>query len=202
MPPSTHAERATAMPELITIIGGTNQGKSYTAKQMVRDPKINLLVYDVQNGYGPTSAKPGDIIMNLPLDWRAKRGRFYGDTAEFLHYANHREKTTILIEEATIFFEGRTYQAMRKLIVDKWHVQNNIIIIFHTINSVPPRILEMTDIVILFKTGDDENTVKSKYRKLLPHMLALRNKPDRTKLIINNFTGEVINKKNDKPIIK
>lgn len=180
------------MAELITIIGGTNQGKSYFAKQMIRPKGVNCLVYDVQDAYGPTSTKPNDIILDLPADWKAPRGRYYGDTREFLHYANHRTNTTILIEEATIFFEGKTYDQMRKLIVDKWHKKNNIIILFHTINSVPPRILEMTDKVILFKTGDDENTVKSKYRKLLPHMLSLRGTPDRTKLIIDNFTGEII----------
>jgi hypothetical protein len=84
---------------------------------------------------------------------------------------------------------------MRKLIVDKWHAKNNIIILFHTINSVPPRILEMTDTVVLFKTADDENTIGRKYRKLLPHMLSLRDKPDRTKLVIDNFTGEIKNQK-------
>ena len=183
------------MAELITIIGGTNQGKSYFAKQIIKNPKIACLVYDVQDGYGPTSKKEGDIILNLPLDWKAKRGRFYGDTHEFLHFANHRENTTIVIEEATIFFEGKTFQAMRKLIVDKWHAKNNIIILFHTINSVPPRILEMTDTVVLFKTADDENTIGRKYRKLLPHMLSLRDKPDRTKLVIDNFTGEIKNQK-------
>lgn len=183
------------MAELITIIGGTNQGKSYFAKQLIKNTKIPCLVYDVQDGYGPSSKKPGDIILDLPLDWKAKRARFFGDTETFLHYANHRENTTILIEEATIFFEGRTYQAMRKLIVDKWHAKNNIIIIFHTINSVPPRILEMTDTIVLFKTGDDENTVKRKYNKLLPYMLDLRKAPDRTKLIIDNFTGKIKNEK-------
>lgn len=174
---------------LIAVIGGTNQGKSYFVKQAIKDKNKACFVFDVQDGYGATSKKEGDLILNLPIATHLKRCRFMGGGGAdaFLQHCHHRRHTNIVIEEATIFFEGRTQQAMRKVIVDKWHNKNTIFILFHSINAVPPRILEMTDIVVLFKTADEPNIIKRKYSKLLPYFEALKTKPDRSKAIIKNI---------------
>jgi hypothetical protein len=47
--------------------------------------------------------------------------------------------------------------------------------------------LEMSDYIVLFKTGDDANTIKRKYGKLLEPFLKLKQMPDRSKLIIKNI---------------
>lgn len=185
---------------LITIIGGANQGKSYFTKQLICDfdSKGKLkefqakpcFVYDYQNTFGDTSTKNGDIVTGLQLirDYNGlknfPRCRFIGMEDIFLTLANCCINRNIVIEEATIFFEGRTSKAMRKLMVDRYHSKNNIIIMFHSINAVNPRILEMSNFIVLFKTGDTELIIKRKYAILLNAFLKLRGKPDRTKEII------------------
>lgn len=185
---------------LITIIGGANQGKSYWAKQNISDLTQSgqiaeqqtkpCFIYDYQNTFGDFSTKQGDLVLNLPLikDYNGlksfNRCRFIGGSDEFLSLAHCCRNRNILIEEATIFFEGRTNTAMRKLMVDRYHHKNNIIIMFHSINAVNPRILEMSNYVVLFKTGDSENIVKRKYDILSEGFKSLRGQPDRSKKII------------------
>ena len=173
--------------DLILIIGGTNQGKSYFTKEAIaKNGSLPVFVYDVQNCYGPTSTKPGDIITNLPVHTTERRCRWYGNSETFLQHALKRRNTTIVFEEATAFFEGRTSQDMRQLIINKHHHKNTIICMFHSISSVPPRIMQLADIVVLFKTGDEENEVKRKYCKCLAAFLKLRTMPERSRLTIKN----------------
>lgn len=178
------------MGNLICIIGGANQGKSYYTKQQLNKVEdAPCLVYDVQGAYGDSSTKDGDIIMNLPLtrDGKDKRARYYGNENDFIAIAQRRRGTNIVIEEATIFFQGMTASNMRRLMVDRFHHRNNIYIMFHSINAVNPRILEMSDFIVLFKTGDDPSIIKRKYGKLLEPFLKLQKMEQRSKLIIKNI---------------
>ena len=175
------------MNDLIIIIGGTNQGKSYYAKQMIQDERIPCFVYDVQNCYGDTSTKEGDLILGLPIGTTDKRCRWFGSPNNFLTFAVLRKNTVIMIEEATMFFEGRTSELTRKLIIDKHHYKNTIVFMFHSISAVPPRIMQMADKVVLFKTGDEEKEVSRKYAKCLPHFLKLKGAKDRTKIVFDNI---------------
>lgn len=175
------------MNDLIIIIGGTNQGKSYFAKEMLKDVRIPCFVYDVQNCYGDSSTKTGDLVLNLPIGTTEKRCRWYGEPAEFIAHAIRRRNSVILVEEATVFFEGRTTELTKRLIIDKHHHKNTIIFMFHSISAVPPRIMQICDKVVLFKTGDEEKEVSRKYAKCLPHYMKLKSAPDRTKIIFSNI---------------
>lgn len=173
---------------LITIIGGANQGKSYFAKQLINN-RFNCLVFDFQNSYGEKSTKPGDIILNLPMyqpgqGAKNSRCRYIGTPEEFISICQTRINSFLIFEEATIFLEGRTSEEMRKLLVNRYHVGNIIIIIFHSINAVPPRILEMSDYIVLFKTNDGQTNIKRKSERLLNAHLKLRDKPNRSKIIL------------------
>jgi hypothetical protein len=77
-----------------------------------------------------------------------------------------------------MFFQGMTGEQMRKLIFSKAHTGNVYVLVFHSINSVPPRIMEATDFVVLFKTNDEINTVEKKYPRLLKPFQQLQNTKD------------------------
>lgn len=173
----------------VIIIAGTNQGKSYYSKQLILNEDIPTLVFDVQNCYGPTSTKEGDIIMNLPeYDGTNQiRCRYHGQSERFIQIALLRKFSVIVFEESTIFFEGRMAKDMKHLIVNKWHDQNTIICQFHSIADVPPAFMRKADYIVLFKTGDEFSHVKKKYASLLPHFQKLKGTPDRTQIIIKNY---------------
>ena len=73
--------------------------------------------------------------------------------------------TAIVFEEATIFFSNRgRSEEVIDLLVRKRHTNNIIILLFHSIRSVPNYIFELIDYIILFKTNDNEKLIHDKFK--------------------------------------
>jgi len=165
---------------LYVIAGKTRQGKSRLAKSMVTGPKSKFapcLVYDPQREYGnkyltdindvPTwVAGPG-----LP-EYRPglKRSRYTGSWEDFVKIVGeHKDGVrvlrgyNILIEEGTVNMKGRIPPEFIKLCVDKFHDQNNIIVVFHSLDTVPPDFMRLVDYVVIFRTNDNYATIKSRF---------------------------------------
>jgi len=160
------------------IIASTGQGKTTLTKKLTEGKP--LLVYDV-NGEYP----------DLSEDLNQSRCKFFGDPEKFLEIASNKHGGTFcVLEEATGFLHGKSSESLRKFLIAKRHPQNlggrNIIFIFHTIQSVPPFILDMADFIILFKTGDDINAVKKKRTKLIGPFLRLQKAQQYSKIVIKN----------------
>jgi GTPase SAR1 family protein len=157
---------------LITIIGHTGQGKSTFIKKYIANK--NVFVYDYQNEY-----------LNLNNSYDARRARYTGKEPEvFIEMCSRKQNTICVFEDASIFFSGRISKEMRNLIYSKRHSGNIYLLVFHSINSVPPKFLETNDYVILFKTLDTELKVKQKCDLLLPSFKKLQLMPNRTSLKI------------------
>jgi len=168
---------------VIIIIGGAKQGKTPFIKDYCKES--NLLVFDVQNEYGDKTKYPNQKPYNLTTNNNLARSRIIDlEVESFIELCKQKRNTVCVFEEATMFFQGMTNDEMRKLIFGKAHTGNVIVLVFHSINSVPPRIMEGTDFVVLFKTNDEIKTVERKYIKLLKHFLELKNKKDGTHIKI------------------
>lgn len=162
---------------VIIVIGGAKQGKTPFIKEYCKES--NLLVFDVQNEYGDRTKYPNQKPYGLKTDNRLPRSRVIDlDVNNFMELCKTKRNTVCVFEEATMFFQGMTGDEMRKLLFSKAHTGNVILLVFHSINSVPPRIMEGTDFVVLFKTNDEEKTVERKYSRLLKHFLELKNTKD------------------------
>lgn len=162
---------------VITVIGGAKQGKTPFIKDYCKDS--NILINDIQNEYGEKTKYPGQKPYGLATDNSLPRSRVIDlDVKAFISTCAKKRNTICVFEEATMFFQGMTGSDMRKLIFGKAHSGNVYILVFHSINSVPPRLMEGTDYVILFKTNDEEDTVESKYKRLLPYFKKLQTAKD------------------------
>lgn len=155
------------MSKRILIIGMSGQGKStYVKKQIGMHPQ---LVYDVQNEYN-----------HLPFDVSKSIARVSPLTMGFKDFAALVEKTRkkiIVFEEATVFLKGQVGQKVRGIMVGARHTRNNIFMIFHSIQTVPPDVFLITDIVVLFKTNDNPDIVRKKYPVLMDSFSALQRAP-------------------------
>jgi hypothetical protein len=161
---------------LITIIGATGQGKSPFIRQYIKGK--NCFVYDIQNEYGLQTKYAGQVPVNLSNSIDARRARYTGaDPFEFIELCDRKRSTILVFEDATTFFEGKIAASMRKIIFSKAHTKNIILLVFHSINSVPPRILEASDYIVLFKTLDTKLKVKYKNDFLLPAWYKLQKMP-------------------------
>ena len=166
---------------IFTVIGGTGQGKTTFVKKLTANK--NLLVYDVNGEWQ-------DVPM-MDANNPQSRCRVFCETKDFMKLAQERHRGTFVVfEEATAFFVGAMQKAVRAMCIGKRHPVDkggrNIVFLFHTIQSVPPFLLDMSDYLILFKTGDDLNAVKKKRAKLLKPFIELYNAPKFSHRIIKN----------------
>lgn len=163
---------------VILVVGGARQGKTPFIKNYAKGN--NLLVFDVQNEYGDR-AKYNGVPERLPTNNKLARSRVAKvNVKEFMNICRTKRNTICVLEEATIFFQGVIGEQARELIFSKAHTGNIYILVFHSINAIPPRIMEGTDFVVLFKTADEDETVKNKFPRLLPYFRILRKSKDGT----------------------
>jgi hypothetical protein len=166
--------------QLIVIIGGTGSGKtSFVAQLCERSNECLIFDLNLEEKYKQFSKNLDD-----------KKSRYDGgDINAFMEVVPFKNNGCLCIfEEATSFFSGRATDKTRGLITRKRHPEEkggrNFIFIFHTIASVPPFLLATANTIILFKTGDNPNTVKSKAPNLFQFFLKLQNAPKYSKFNI------------------
>jgi len=161
------------------IIASTGQGKSTFVRKLCGNAP--MFVFDVNDEYN-----------ELSLDANKSSSRYLGgDVQEFTDMCRNKHNGTFCVfEEATGFFSGKMEKDMRSLVIGKRHPVEyggrNLVFLFHSINSVPPFLFELANYIVLFKTGDNELTVKKKNPKLLQAYYSLRNAPKYKPVIIKN----------------
>lgn len=160
------------MSDLHLVIGAPGEGKTPYVQQFIGGggtgrPENRCLIFDINNEYGQRTKYAGQRPFNIPTNTRDIRSRYVGDDIEtFIRIAMSKIDSVIVMEEATAFFEGRTSKLTRRLIINRAHTRNVYMFLFHSINAVPPRIMEICNFVCLFKTNDETDTVYRKYRRL------------------------------------
>jgi len=138
---------------LILIIGHTGEGKTSWLKRFVNNKK--QYVFDVNNEY-----------QNLPDDLQIRPQMRNKDLniKRFLSVASGLKNYNVVFEDATGFFRGKQSEQLSRLIVAKRHTGNNFIFLFHSINRVPPELMEISNYVILFRTNDNIDIIDKKFR--------------------------------------
>lgn len=150
----------------------TGQGKSQFVKEFIKDRACH--VFDVQNEYkdlslSPFSPRSRNISLNEKL---------------FIKECLNKKNTVCVFEEATGFFEGRTAPEMRRVMIGKRHTGNIIILCFHSISSIPPRIMQFCNFCKLYKTNDEPYQVENKFPRLFPYYNKLLTMPNHSSLNI------------------
>jgi len=171
---------------LIIICGGTGTGKShYTNKELLCNdiraiggkdyyyPSVRSLrqyIFDINNEY----QLPNDSII------RPFMRNVECNDKQFVENCKRITKTNIVFEDASGFLRGRQSKEIARLIVQRRHTQNNYIILFHSINRIPPELLEYCNYLILFKTGDNLKDIDNKFKNPLINQmfLSLKEKKD------------------------
>lgn len=150
---------------LTVICGETGSGKSSIAKEIVKKSG-HVNVYDVQNEYG-LKAYPGDrkrFCLSPPKHNIKHFIKVVQNTTGFLH----------VIEEGTGVFKGTVGKEFIGEILGKRHTGNRFVLIFHQLHRIPPDLYEFIDVLVMFRTGDLEKNIKSKYPDLLDRFRMLQ----------------------------
>lgn len=173
------------------VIGAPGQGKSEFIKEMIRGRRA--FVFDVQNEYGSRTKYKGQKPLNLSNNPNEPQSRYVPsataitlkeDVIKFIQMAAMKKDTNVVLEECTVYLEGRQEEGIKKLIVNRLHTGNSYSFVFHSIAAVPPRIMQMCNYVVLHKTLDEDYIVMHKYSRLWPYFRELQEKPDGSRIII------------------
>jgi ABC-type sugar transport system ATPase subunit len=158
---------------LILVVGHTGQGKTpWVSKamrngykpnpnnankcvQIVSNDSLRQYVFDINNEY----LYPEDSGEVKP-----QMRNIDGDVKKFLDTCKNLKKTNIIFEDATGFFRGKQSAQLIRLIVAKMHSGNNFILLFHSVNRVPPELMELANLLVLFRTVDNLETVEKKFK--------------------------------------
>lgn len=89
------------------------------------------------------------------------------DEKKFIENCKKVTNTNIVFEDASGFLRGKQSKEIARLIVQRRHSNNNYIILFHSINRIPPELLEYCNYIILFKTGDNLKDIDNKFKNPL-----------------------------------
>lgn len=198
------------MDKLIVIAGKPRQGKSKFSKDLLVMPNtINTpcLVWDAQNEYGDSyftniDGKRTEVkgIGLKPYSKTEKRARFLptqGTTDDFIRIAGACRGRIIVFEEATIFLKGGISEALRKIVVSKFHTQCYLVFVFHRLNTVPKDIIDLANYLILFKTADNAKDIDTRYKNetITKALMMQQKKQDGAKPTIVNVYEDLINNK-------
>ena len=150
----------------ILLIGMTGQGKSTYLRKLIKVSGRTPFIYDVNNEHGQGGKLP--------------------DFTEFLNRATKLQNSIICFEEATIFFSSKSSdKSMRELLIRKRHTNNLIVLLFHSIRTVPIDIFDFVNYYVLFKTNDREAYLRTKYKdsQLLDDFVRLKDKPNHSYIV-------------------
>lgn len=169
---------------LFIVCGAPGMGKSPFIRNLIGTDK-RCLVFDIANEYGQRTKYAGQKPVNLSNNNNDFRSRYVGDNLDyFINLCSKKKYTICVFEEATGFFRGATSKQTMRLIINRFHTQNTYCFIFHSINSIPPGIMEIANFVVLFKTNDQPETVYRKYINLGRAYDNLQTQPNGTQLTI------------------
>lgn len=138
---------------LILLAGHTGQGKTTWVNRFLSGKR--QYIFDVNNEY---TTLPTDETISPKM--RAKTL----DVNRFLIISEKLRNYNIVFEDATGFFRGKQNKNLMQQIVSKRHTGNNFVILFHSINRIPPELMEMSNYLILFKTNDNPDIIDKKFK--------------------------------------
>lgn len=131
----------------ILVVGARGTGKTTTCRRLLSKahPEARL-VLDVNGEYK-------DLFPRDPIPFK-----------DFGRLAVNVKNAVILIEESTIFLSSRGYDGdITELLVKARHSNNTIIFVYHSLRAIPQYIYNLSNVIILHKTGDNVDDIKERF---------------------------------------
>lgn len=170
------------------IIGAPGTGKTPFVHRLIEGRRC--FVFDINNEYGQRTKYAGQTPIGLSSNPRDLRSRYVGgDIKEFCKIVLTKRDTVCVFEEATAFFRGAQKSETSKILINRYHTGNVYAFLFHSINRVPPEIMEMCNYVVLFHTLDQDDNVFRKYPSIAQHYLDQQQKPRGECTIIDQLSA-------------
>lgn len=162
---------------VVVLAGMKGTGKTDYTKENILFPSKRskkLIIDSMDNSIWrnmKTHAHPEYINTLIPFisleqfpRWKNGVYRHFSSELEpvFSAVSEHLYDTLIIVEDATRFLEGRVSESIRKFLYDCKQRNNDVVFVFHSLSSVPPKIVTGADYFVIFRTMDGTLS-KNKY---------------------------------------
>lgn len=124
-------------------------------------------------------------------NWRSGIGRiFSADTTELMAEIQENAKNTFIVfEDSTKYIGSRLTDETKKFVLDSKQKNLDLVFIFHSLSQIPPDLVRVADILVLFKTNEGKiSTTKYPWAEIPEMMKKLKASPNRyenLKLLLN-----------------
>ena len=136
------------MPKLFLFIGATGTGKTTLIQS-----KLNLT---------PKRAK---YIFDIQAQYKNYDNTNYGNFKNYISHIENVHNSCIVVEEATAFLGHYSVsEKFIEIILSKRHRNNLFFLCFHSLRSVPIKILDFTDYIFLKKTKENPTLIYNKFK--------------------------------------
>lgn len=143
--------------KILLVIGGRGSGKTYFLEHRCR--KDDTIVIE----YFKTER------------WKGYKKYFFNDLQSGKVSIKELGNSTIVFEDATAYISSNMANYMKRLIVNSKQVGSDVIIVFHSLNIVPPFLWYLINNIVLFNCAkpkenaqntDYYNEIMQKWNKL------------------------------------
>lgn len=157
------------------LVGGRGRRKTTYIKEVIwklKDKKRILIVDTfaspvwehcgtIVNGVAINQEMADYKIQTINFDQLGNQGKgifrvFSSDTNEML--AQVQKKCTnqlVVLEDATRFLEGQITPELKRFVLDTKQINVDMIMVFHALKLVPPKLSMFSDYLVLFKTQEN-----------------------------------------------
>ena len=159
---------------VILVVGARGTGKTRLLKELMRLSKkrkkylIDTADNDVWKNMG-TFDRPANSAIKIPILqiedlYKQPEGLHRIITPDPEELYPELQRTTrnslIVLEDATRYVESRISKPLKRIVLDTKQKNNDLILVFHALAEVPPKLVRMSDKIVLFKTQESYNASK------------------------------------------
>ncbi len=166
--------------------GKTDYVKDLIFKQLNLVPKcliVDTFDSDVWRNLKTWNA-PENInisVTDIPIDkfkyWKSGVGKMYSsDTSEIMQQIGEFARNTFIVfEDATKYIGTKLKEDTRRFVLDSKQKNLDLVFIFHSLSAIPPELVRVSDILVLFKTNEGKiSTTKYPWGEIPEMMKKLR----------------------------
>jgi hypothetical protein len=143
---------------VILVVGMKNVGKTTMLLGMARAQKQRVLIFD-KNSEAAYNGVPYLNPKNIK-EFQGVKKIYHSDVEGFMVWLKtHYRNGLLLLEDATAYVRNRSSRPLNDMLVSCRHYGLDMIMVFHSLTSVPAEIYPLADTIILFKTEQSPERV-------------------------------------------
>lgn len=101
-------------------------------------------------------------------------------TAMFAEVNEHLQNAVLVMEDSTKYIGSKLPGDIRKLILDSKQKNLDVFLVFHSLTAVPPELIRICNVIVLFKTNDGQiSETKYPFPELHEAAAILKKNPNR-----------------------